>query len=139
MTTTTTDKTRKITLTDRAPVKISEAAWPVIASARRHDGKVACQANHEWHLTVREHRDGRRIVYGSEVAGNGGVYRGYEEARAGEIVEPTGALRSVDVRPSETPDAAATVAAIRRVGERARCSQAMIDECIADLPAEELP
>ena len=137
---TTTEKTRKITLTDRPPVKISEAVWPVIVSARRHDGKVECQANREWYLTVREHRDGRRIVYGSEVAGNGGAYQGYEEARAGEIVEPSDALRSVDDGPlTRTPDAAATVAAIRRVGERVRCSSAMIDGCIADLPAEELP
>jgi hypothetical protein len=136
---TTTDKTRKITLTDRPPVKISEAAWPVIASARRHDGMVECQANHEWYLTVREHRDGRRIVYGSEVAGSGGVYQGYEEARAGEIVDPSEALRNADDGPlTHEPDAAATVTAIRRVGKRARCSQAMIDECIAELPAEEL-
>jgi hypothetical protein len=119
---TTTSKQRTITLTDRAPVRISEDAWPRIAYASRHDGKVECQANHEWHLTVRQHADGRAIVYGSEVAGMGGVHQGYEEARAGELLDA-----GADI-----------VSAIRRVGERARCSDAMIDAVIADLPAVEL-
>lgn len=118
----TTDKTRTITLSDRAPVKISEALWPRVAYASRHDGAVECQANHEWHLTVRRHADGRAIVYGSEVAGMGGVYQGYEEARAGVILDAG----------DDIPRA------IRRVGERARCSEAMIDAVIADLPAVEL-
>ena len=118
----TTNKIRTITLTDRAPVKVSEALWPRIAYASRHDGEVVCQANHEWHLTVRQHADGRAIVYGSEVAGMGGVHQGYEEARAGVML-----------------DAGADIAAaVRRVGERARCSDAMINEVIADLPAVEL-
>ena len=118
----TTDKIRTITLTDRAPVKISEALWPTISYSSRHDGKVECQANHVWHLTVRQHVDGRTIVYGSEVEGRGGVHQGYEEARAGVIL-----------------DAGADIAAaVRRVGERARCSDAVIDEVIAGLPAVEL-
>ena len=117
-----TDNIRTITLTDRAPVKISEALWPRIAYASRHDGKVECQANHEWYLTVRQHADGRAIVYGCEIGGMGGVRQDYEEARAGLLL-----------------DAGADIAAaVRRVGERARCSDAMIDEVIADLPAVEL-
>lgn len=128
-------QTRTITLTDRPPVRVSEATWPIIASARRGDGAVECQDNHRWHLTVRQHaavpvdgdtyephEDGRIIVYGSETSGPGGVYDGYEEARAGEIVE-----KGCDI-----------AAVIRRVGQRARCSEAMIDECIADLPAVDL-
>jgi hypothetical protein len=115
-------KIRTITLTCRPPVRVSEDVWPVIASARRHDGKVESQANHVWHLTVRQHEDGRTIVYGSEDRGNGGVYQGYEAAYAGELL-----------------DAGADVAsAIIRVGTDARCSKAMQDECIADLPAEDL-
>ena len=71
---------------------------------------------------MRQHADGRAIVYGSEVAGRGGAHQGYEEARAGVIL-----------------DAGADIAAaVRRVGERARCSDAMIGEVIADLPAVEL-
>ena len=127
-------KVRTITLTDRPPVRVREDLWPVIASARRGDGAVECQDNHRWHLTVRRHatattgdeytphEDGRMIVYGSNTAGPGGVHQGWEEARAGEMVEP-----GEDV-----------AAVVRRVGERARCSEAMIDECIADLPAVDL-
>jgi hypothetical protein len=48
--------------------------------------------------------------------------RGYEGARAGELVDAGEDL----------------VPVIRRVGERARCSEAMIDEVIADLPAVDL-
>ena len=69
---TTTDKKRTVTLTDRPPVKISEAAWPVIAKASNHDTHYEVQANNLWHITVREHDDGRRIVYGSKSAGPGG-------------------------------------------------------------------
>ena len=118
----TTDKIRTVTLTDRAPVRISEARWPRISYASRHDGTVECQANHVWHLTVRQHADGRTSVYGSETEGMGGARQGYEEARAGLLL-----------------DAGADIAAaVRRVGERARCSDAMIDAVIADLPAVEL-
>ena len=127
-------KFRTITLTDQPPVRVREDFWPVIASARRGDGAVECQDNHRWHLTVRRHatatvgdeytphEDGRVIIYGSETSGPGGVHQGYEGAHAGEMVE-----RGADV-----------AAAIRRVGERARCSGAMIDACIADLPAVDL-
>lgn len=115
-------KVRSITLTGRPPVKVQEDLWPIIARARRHDGEVEYQANRKWYLAVRQHADGRTIVYGSEQAGNGGVHRGYEEARAGEIVAPGGDVAS----------------AIIRVGEDARCSKAMQDDCIADLPAVDL-
>ena len=127
-------KFRTITLTDQPPVRVREDFWPVIASARRGDGAVECQDNHRWHLTVRRHatatvgdeytphEDGRVIVYGSETSGPGGVHPGYAGAHAGEIVE-----HDADV-----------AAVIRRVGERARCSGAMIDACIADLPAVDL-
>src|SRR5208282_4361155 len=115
-------KVRTITLTGRPPVRVREDVWPVIASARRGDGVVECQDNHRWNLTVREHADGRRIVYGSETSGPGGVYQGYEAARAGELVEPGEDVAEV----------------VRRVGKRARCSEPMIDECIADLPPVDL-
>jgi len=122
MTTESTPKTRTVTLTGRPPVRVREDFWPIIARARRHDGKVECQANHLWDLTVRQHADGRTLVYGSEDSGNGGVYQGYEAAYAGEMLEPGADIAS----------------AIIRVGEEARCSKSMQDECIADLPAVDL-
>ncbi len=68
-------KVRTVPLTGQLPVRIREDLWPVIAQARRHHGQVECEANHLWHLTVRQHEDGRTIVYGSEDRGNGGVPR----------------------------------------------------------------
>ena len=110
-------KTRTITLTDRAPVKIVESDWPVIASAKDHDGQVECQANESWSIRVRQHADGRALVY----AVYDTSWQGRSGARGGELLE-----RGADL-----------AAAIRRVGERCQCEQ-IVDECIADLPAEEL-
>ncbi len=118
MTTTSEAKTRTITLTDRPPVRISEAAWPVIASARRHDGQIEPQANRRWYLTVRQHSDGRTIVYGVYDT----VLTGGEPLAAGELLDA-----GEDI-----------VAAIRRVGKDAACSESVIAACIADLPAEDL-
>jgi len=112
-------KRRTITLTDRPPVTILEADWPVIASARDHDGQIECQANRRWGITVRQHEDGRFIVYATYSS----QYQGEHGYRGGELVAPPG---------DDLP------AVIRRVGERGEFSAHIIDECIADLPAEQL-
>lgn len=129
------DKTRTVTLTDRPPVQIREADWPTVAVGRYddHDGKVRVQADRTWRaaMRVRQHADGRALVYG--------VYdydtahpreRGFE-ARAGVLLDP-----GLDL-----------VAAIRDVGTTltsaaeesehdfgAHISEA-VRQCIADLPA----
>jgi len=131
-------KMRTIALTDRPPVRIREDAWPVIAHGRyrNHDNQYEFQANRRWRadVRVRQHADGRAIVYGVyeyETAYQG--ERGFN-ARVGELVAPGGDL----------------VEAIRRVGASigeaadvaGRDYRAHIDEavrgCIADLPAEDL-
>jgi hypothetical protein len=112
-------KRRVITLTDRAPVRIVEVEWPVIAKARATDNpRIQSQANRRWWLTVRAHADGRAIVYGV-----------FDSCYPGEADRAGGELVAAD-------DNVAT--AIRRVGEHVRCSEVLIDECIADLPAENL-
>lgn len=116
--TTTQAKTRTITLTDRPPVRISESAWPVIARSRDHDGEVEVQANRRYYLTVRKHADGRTIVYGSYTS----QFAHEPDLSAGELLD----------------EGADVARAIRRVGERVTCASAMIDDCIADLPAEDL-
>lgn len=131
MTTATESKTRTITLTDRAPVKIREQDWPEIASAKDWDNEHEFQANRRWNLRVRQnHQDGRTIVYGTYSS----QYQGERGAAAGEILSPPeGAKIKADdwLIWDEIP------AAIKRVARLCGCEQ-IGDECIADLPAQEI-
>ena len=120
---TTTSEKIKIPMSERRPLSIVKADWPLIASADRHDGQVECQANHLWTIRVREHADGRRLVYGWVREGNGGVYAGWRGAEGGFLVE--------------AGDEAETIRAIRRIGGIIDDDR-LADECIADLPAEDL-
>jgi hypothetical protein len=123
-------KARTITLTDRAPVRIQDTDWPCIAHSAGYSGEHECQANVEAWLRVRQHADGRTLVYGCRQAGNGGQAIGYSEWRGGELLEA-----------GEDP-----IPAIRRAGEclAEHSGYGSIDwdmlvrDCIADLPAEEL-
>lgn len=132
MTDTTTTKTRTITLTDRPPVTIQDENWPIIAqsSHKSHDNISEFQSNRTWAgwLKVRQHADGRAIVYGRDDYDTQLQHERGHCYRGGELL-----LGGADV-----------VAAIRRVaaGLVARgADDAMIriaHECIADLPAIEL-
>ena len=117
------DKKLTVTLTNRPPVRINPDNWPVIASAKRHDGQVECKANTVYYVKVRQHEDGRTIVYGAKTAGNGGQYASFHEARAGVLLE-NGEIEAI-------------VSAIHEVAVNAECDD-LADDCIADLPAEEL-
>ena len=110
-------KTRTITLTDRPPVTIREDQWPQIASAKDWDNTHESQANRTWALRVRQHDDGRAIVYGLYDS----QFQNERELRAGELVEADGDI----------------AAAIHRVAKNCNCEQ-IAQECIADLPAVEL-
>lgn len=121
--TTTEKKTITITMSEQSPLKLDPETWPIIASADRHDGAVACQANTEWYIRVREHADGRRVVYGGKTAGNGGQYASFRELRGGYLVAPG--------------DEQATIRAIRRIAGIIGDDQ-LGAECIGDLPAREL-
>lgn len=134
MTDTTATKRRTITLTGRRPVTITEEEWPIIAEATgdsyrgsdyaRHHQSSVCGEVDDYSLRVRQHADGRTIVYGvldaAEAAWHapaaGESYRGGVMLTAGADI----------------------AAAIRRVGESCRLPAAVIRECIADLPAEEI-
>jgi len=109
---------RTITLSDRAPVTIVEADWPIIAQASDHDDAHEFQANRTWHLYVRQHEDGRAIVYG--------VYRTKFE-------------NEHDRRGGHLLDVNENIAAhISDVAKELGFDDRMAQECIADLPAEEL-
>lgn len=124
---TTETKSITITLSDRAPVKINPELWPCIARATWHDGQVQVQANHEAFIRVRQHDDGRTLVYCSLHAGNGGVHAGWRGAAGGFLLEdPHDPVPSDDI-----------VRAIRRCAGIISMPE-LGDECIADLPAEEI-
>lgn len=129
-------KTRTITLTGRRPVTIDEAEWPVIARASDDDYQGNDPALHqqasdqgeldEYTLRVRQHADGRAIVYGTYTEG---WHTGHEGlTHAGEIVtNPPG-----DYSARRIEDA------VERVGETLGIPAQLVADCIADLPAERL-
>lgn len=131
---TTETKTRTITLTDRRPIKIREDEWPQIASAtgdsygggdyaRRQQalGQGECDT---YALRVRQHADGRAIVYAvlDAAASAWGAPAGGEDFRGGELLAAGADL----------------AAAIRRVGESCHLPDEVIRDAIAELPAEEI-
>lgn len=126
--------TRTITLTDRRPVSIDEADWPIVAKATGDTYSGADYARHqqaraqgeidEYSVRVRQHADGRAIVYAVVLAA------------ASVWHQPAG---GIDHRGGVLLDSGADIAAaIRAVGEAAGIPAHTIAECIADLPAESI-
>lgn len=112
-------KTRTITLSNRPPVKIKESEWPMIAKASWCDNPaIPVQANRSASVRVRQHADGRSIVYGV-----------YESQWQGESTLKSGVLldKGADI-----------AAAINEVVNEIGVTTTMAAECIADLPAVEL-
>lgn len=126
--TTTTPKTRTITLTARRPVQIREDEWPEIASATgdsyasrdysRYQQALSQGELDRYSLRVRQHTDGRAIVYGVLDAAT--AWTGSEDYRGGELL----------------PAGADLAAALRRVGESCHLPDSIIREAVAALPAE---
>lgn len=131
--------TRKITLSDRPPVRINEDNWPIIASAtdEEHDGKVEVQANctHDWSLCVRQHEDGRTIVYATyRYSSNWARARGYH-ARHGLLL-PT--RPDADSVCKSIVLVAERMAGAENQGEDSQRWEQLADDCIADMPAVEI-
>lgn len=127
-----------ITLTGREPVKIRLADWPIIAeaSADNYDGQYDFQANRtsKHTIKVRQHSDGRAIVYGfmdysSKFQGESGF-----AARGGELLEAGASI----------PDAIARVGGELEArmpeddGYSAGVFPRLVHECTADLPAVQI-
>lgn len=112
---------RTITLTGRPPVRIVEDEWPVIARARDWEGEYEVQSGRKWWLYVRQHQDGRALVYGRHATS----YRDESDLAAGELLDAT-------------PTGLGLAESIRRVGESLGAGEVLIDRCIADLPPEDL-
>lgn len=126
-------KTRIITLTNQRPVKIREDEWPAIAEASgdsfkgdvgRYEEAIHQGECDKYTLKVRQHKDGRCIVYGVTLGAipewkqpaGGKSYRGGELLEKGEDV----------------------IEAILRVGKDCRIVDSVIQECIGNMPPEEL-
>lgn len=119
-------------MSESAPVKIDPDHWPVIAHVDWHDGQIECQALEIAAVKVREHSDGRRLVYGwvkidpdRERQGSRDVYAGYL------VVDQN--------RQNDDPSTleADTIRAIRRVAGVINHEE-LGAECIGDLPAQGL-
>lgn len=124
--TTTTTETKKITITmsERRPLSIVKADWPSVTYGEHFDFQ---SFDGVW-VRVRQHSDGRAVVYGYAGDWRGGGRPGREDRRAGFLVEAGGdivrAIRRV----------AGILAETDNVGEMAHVAAR---RCIADLPAEE--
>lgn len=131
--TTTERKQRTITLTGRNPVRIYDDEWPVVAEGKgdsyggndysRYQQALARGECDEYAIRVREHADGRAIVYAVFDAAEAWTHN--ESRRGGELLPAESTLADY-------------AAAIRRVGEDCNIPDSVIRECTADLPAEEL-
>lgn len=126
------NKHRTITLTNRPPVRIDDEAWPIIAESKWYEGQYEFQANRSGWLKVRQHADGRTLVYG----GFDSNWPNERSRRGGELLIPPGdgPLTPDDGR---TIDGVALVQAIRRVAETVGAEECAAN-CIADLPADEI-
>lgn len=130
-----------IPLTSRRPVTIDEADWPVIAQADGDDFPGLDPARHvqastqgelnEYRIEVRQYThpvdgpDGRVIICGTYTEGWHSAHEGNNYA--GELI----------TRPLADP-LGGVEHAIARVGGTLGVPAQLIDDCIADLPAEQL-
>ncbi len=117
----------KIVLSESRPVTVDPDVWPLVVKVTWFSGQHECQANEEAYISVRQHADGRAIVYGYRDRGPGGMPVKYEGTRAGYRVDAK----------NGQPDYNEIVRSIRRVA-------GVIDldnlgaECVAELEPEAL-
>jgi len=110
-----------ITMTDRPPVKVSKKVWELVAQAKDWEGEYEFQSNRHWKVSVRQcqrNGDDRCIVYGSYESG----WAGEDYIRHGVIID------DIDDAPQ----------AIKDIVTRITGADTLAQNCIADLPAEEI-
>jgi len=130
--------TRTITLSGRPPVRIDEDNWPTLASASdsNHDGQVECQANTKWSwwVRVRQHADGRTIVYAGYDYETAWMGKRDYRARAGELLP----IYDTDVVCRTICEVCELIATTEADQDHSARWATLAAECIADMPAEEL-
>jgi hypothetical protein len=116
-------KSLTILLSNRPPVQIETARWPVIASARR------IFDDRGWSLVVRRHEDCRAIVYGEEYLAAGSSDPDYSGSQAGEILPAADSMEEQNRLIADT---------IAKVGKSLGFPDDFIQQCIASMAPEEL-
>lgn len=138
---TTMAKKVRVRLTGRRPVDIDTAQWPVIARATDEHacGQAGQNGSFYWSTVVRQHQDGRALVY---VATEGQCQCDFRHVEGGELVPAGGDLPGAIER--VTPLLLDSYAHCQAgpwepsAEAQARWVRAMVQECVGSLPAEEL-
>lgn len=107
---------RKITLTDERPVLVTDEEWPVVASASHDKDGSGNQANRRQYMRVRQHADGRCLVYGWS-----------ESSWQGEHGRQAGFRATPDDCPRQ----------LRMVAGLVGIEEWLVMQCISDLPAQD--
>jgi hypothetical protein len=127
-----------ITLTDRPPVKIRKDDWPILAEATDSDcdSEYEFQANRtsKWALRVRQHDDGRAIVYGTYSHNSHFLHERNYGFREGELLQAT----PIEELPAAIRRVGRKMAEQDHCGDDARRWAQIINDCIADLPPVEI-
>jgi hypothetical protein len=125
-------KFRIVTLSDRAPVRINEDVWPLIASGDETfenpfgtTGRAA--------IMVRQHADRRVLCYGW-MRHRPGYHEELEIVRVGHLDRPGTLVQRIDAIRDEMLGRAEIIGAFYAPEMIAAAHR----ECIADLPAETL-
>jgi hypothetical protein len=111
-------ETLTIVLTDARPIEVSKADWSLVAKAKDWDNTYEFQADRTWTMRVRQHDDGRCVVYGIHTT----ACSAGRDRRGGEMVDTI----------EDVP------AAIRRVVRYLDFPAYLVDECVGNLPAVEI-
>lgn len=132
--TTNTKKRVTIALSEERPVRIDPEEWPVISTADWYSGQYDCQSFDAVWIKVRQHDDGRMLVYGYAGDGRGGGRPGRRTVTAGYQV-------SADAEETAIVRAVRRVAGVLATAEHCagdeECDR-MAGEVIAGLPAQEM-
>lgn len=139
MTTATRDKLT-ITLTGRPPVTLDKGCWPLLAEATTHlyNGQYDFQSftHTRAAIRVRQHTDGRAVVYGTYSYDT--AYQGARDAsaRRGRLLPAGVDIPEAILKVAEEMDAARENCGVGDHFSEARPFERLAAECIADLPAE---
>ena len=123
----------EIRLTNRPPVIIEETEWPIIASKTVNTPADDLERQFRWSLTVRQHADGRAIVYAQYTFTS-------QFAQENLHANYSGCLLSSPVSPIHLAKTISHVAVEcgMQVHHKSDATRwlSLISSCIADLPAE---